>query len=140
MNRDIDNYEDIINLPRPNSPRHPRMSLHDRAAQFSPFAALTGYHAAIQETERWTDSKAELAEYELEELNLNLRKVMDHLSEHPEVNVVYFQPDSRKEGGAYLSVKGRVKRIEEYEQCLLLTNGLKIPLADIQMLDFAVQE
>lgn len=140
MDRNADGYEDIINLPRPNSSRHPRMSLHDRAAQFSPFAALTGYHAAIQETDRWTDPKTELAEYELEELNLNLRKVMDHISEHPEVNVVYFQPDSRKEGGAYVAVKGRVKRIEEYEKCLLLTDGLKIPLADIQTLDLAAKE
>ena len=124
-------YDDIINLPHHVSLTHPHMSRLDRAAQFSPFAALTGYDAAIKETARLTDKKVELGEYELEELNRTLLELSDHISQHPQVRVTYFEPDKCKEGGAYITVSKEIKRIDEIEKAIYLTDGSKIPLADI---------
>lgn len=124
-------YDDIINLPHHVSLTHPHMSRLDRAAQFSPFAALTGYDAAIKETARLTDKKVELGEYELEELNRTLLELSDHISQHPQVMVMYFEPDKCKEGGAYITVSKEIKRIDEIEKAIYLTDGSKIPLADI---------
>lgn len=124
-------YDDIINLPHHVSLTHPHMSRLDRAAQFSPFAALTGYDAAIKETARLTDKKVELGEYELEELNRTLQELSDHISQHPQVMVTYFEPDKCKEGGAYITVSKEIKRIDEIEKAIYLTDGSKIPLADI---------
>lgn len=124
-------YDDIINLPHHVSLTHPHMSRLDRAAQFSPFAALTGYDAAIKETARLTDKKVELGEYELEELNRTLLELSDHISQHPQVMVAYFEPDKCKEGGAYITVSKEIKRIDEIEKAIYLTDGSKIPLADI---------
>ncbi|MEM0530953.1 hypothetical protein WGC32_11520 [Zongyangia sp. HA2173] len=107
------------------------MSRLDRAAQFSPFAALTGYDAAIKETARLTDKKVELGEYELEELNRTLLELSDHISQHPQVMVTYFEPDKCKEGGAYITVSKEIKRIDEIEQAIYFTDGSKIPLSDI---------
>ena len=124
-------YDDIINLPHHVSLTHPHMSRLDRAAQFSPFAALTGYDAAIKETARLTDKKVELGEYELEELNRTLLELSDHISQHPQGMVTYFEPDKCKEGGAYITVSKEIKRIDEIEKAIYLTDGSKIPLADI---------
>ena len=95
-------YDDIINLPHHVSTRHPQMSMYDRAAQFSPFAALTGYDDAIQETGRLTEQKIELDEETLEKLDERFQILQEHLGEQPEVRFTYFKPDERKEGGAYL--------------------------------------
>ena len=105
-------YDDIINLPHPVSQRHPQMSMHDRAAQFSPFAALTGHGAAIAETERETDAWADPGEDERENLNRQLCLLRDHLEEQPQVAITYFEPDSRKEGGAYVTVRGIVRKMD----------------------------
>ncbi len=172
------NYDDIINLPHHTSPTRPRMSMIDRAAQFSPFAALTGYDAAVKETARLTDRRIELDEYEkvalderlcvidraaqfspfaaltgydaavketarltdrrieLDEyekvaLDERLCVLQEHLKEFPQVKITYFQPDARKSGGSYLSVTGSVKKIDNYEKCIVMADKQKIAIDDI---------
>lgn len=124
-------YDDIINLPHHTSPKRPRMSMIDRAAQFSPFAALTGYDAAVKETARLTDQRMELDEYAKAALDERLQIIQDHLSEMPEVTITYFQPDDRKAGGAYLSVTGSIKKIDAYEKCVVMIDKQKIPIEEI---------
>lgn len=124
-------YEDIIHLPHHVSDHHPQMPRAERAAQFSPFAALTGYDAAIRETARLTDPKAELEERELEELNENLRRLQDHIQDRPEVELTYFQPDTRKEGGAYRTIRGPVRRMNAYEQYIEMEDSTRIFFTDM---------
>lgn len=124
-------YDDIIDLPHPTSTKHPRMSLLDRAAQFSPFAALTGHESAIAETARLTDKKPELDEDRKEELNLRLQILRKHISDKPEVSITYFVPDTAKEGGAFLQATGFLKRLDDIERTLILQNGTIIPMDDI---------
>lgn len=128
-------YDDIIDLPHHVSDTRPRMSRLDRAAQFSPFAALTGYGAAIKETARLTDERSELGEYELMELNAGIHMLMERIDEHPQVEITYFKPDERKDGGAYLTVKSRAKRLNEYERFILLEDGTEIPFDDIYKIE-----
>ena len=124
-------YDDIIHLPHPTSPRHPRMSMADRAAQFSPFAALTGHGAAVSETARLTDQKAELGEDVRALLDQKQRILSEHIKEHPEITVTWFQPDTKKAGGEYRTVAGALKRIDGAEQVLVLTDGTRIPMEDV---------
>ena len=124
-------YDDIINLPHHTSPKRPRMSMIDRAAQFSPFAALTGYDAAVKETARLTDRRIELTEDSRAALDRKQQLLVDNLAEHPEVSVTYFVPDERKAGGAYITNTGSVKKVDDYLRLLILTDGTKIPLDDI---------
>ena len=124
-------YDDIIDLPHHVSATRPRMSMIDRAAQFSPFAALTGYDAAIKETGRLTDERIELSEESRAVLDRKQQLLVDNLADHPEVSATYFVPDERKSGGAYVTVTGRVKKIDDYQRLLLLTDGTKIPLDEI---------
>lgn len=128
-------YDDIIDLPHHVSTTRPQMSRLDRAAQFAPFAALTGYGAAIKETARLTDKRAELGEYELMELNAGIHMLMERIEEHPQVEITYFKPDERKDGGAYLTVNSRAKRLNEYERFILLENGTEIPFDDIYKIE-----
>lgn len=122
------NYDDIINLPHHVSARHPQMPLADRAAQFSPFAALTGHEAAIQETARLTDAFVELDEDRKGELDEQLRLIREDQSQTPEIEATYFQPDVKKAGGTYMTVRGRVKRVDEYKRQVLLTDGTVLPV------------
>lgn len=124
-------YDDIIRLPHHVSQNHPQMPLRDRAAQFAPFAALTGYEAVVGETARLTASKRELDAQEAEELNRQLAVVIEHLSERPEVTVEYFVPDERKSGGAYVTVTGRVRHISVPEKTLVMEDGTVIGFEDI---------
>lgn len=124
-------YEDIIYLPHHVSSKRPQMSMSDRAAQFSPFAALTGYDDAIQETGRLTEQKIELDEETLEKLDERFQILQEHLCEQPEVRFTYFKPDERKAGGAYLTVSGVVRKIKLYEREILLQDGTIIPVDDI---------
>lgn len=124
-------YEDIINLPHHVSATRPQMSMMDRAAQFSPFAALTGYDAAIKETARLTDQKIELDDYEKEEINDKIQLIAEHLGEDFEVVITYFQPDGKKAGGAYVDALGVVKKIGEYERMIVFREGRKVPIDDI---------
>lgn len=121
--KDAHKYDDIIRLPHHVSTRHPQMSIHDRAAQFSPFAALTGHDAAIRETERLTEEWVELDEDSKEQLDERLQMIREHLAERPEITFTFFQPDERKRGGAYRTITGKVKKIDEYEHRILLEDG-----------------
>ena len=128
-------YDDIINLPHHVSKTRPQMSMQDRAAQFSPFAALTGYDAAIKETGRLTDEKIELDEDTKAALDMKQAYLTEMVDDQPKISVTYFLPDSRKSGGAYVTVTGNLKRFDEYERLLILTDGRKIPMdkiADIE--------
>ncbi len=131
MNKNNFDYADMLNLPRHVSKRHPPMPVEERAAQFSPFAALTGYEDAIKETGRLTQERVELGEDEKLVLNEKLRILMDRKGQSPEVKITYFQPDERKKGGAYVTAIGRVKKIDVYEGMLKLQDGTQIPVGDV---------
>lgn len=130
-NKDIHRYHDIIDLPHHVSAKHPRMAMIDRAAQFSPFAALTGYDAAIKETARLTSEKVEPDEDSKAVLDTKQQLLINRIEEHPEVTVTYFLSDEKKNGGSYVTVTGNVKRIDSYERRMVMTNGTNIPLDDI---------
>lgn len=131
-------YSDIIHLSHPTSKKHPRMAPGDRAAQFSPFAALTGYEAAVRETARLTDRRVELDEYEKAELDSRLQMLRENPADDSEVTFTYFKPDEKKDGGAYETVTGCVKKIDDYEREIILMDGRKIPLDEIIGVDGVV--
>lgn len=124
-------YDDVINRQHPTSKKHPRMSNMNRAAQFAPFAALTGYEESIKETARLTDRKRELSEDDIEEINAKLNFIQEHINERPEVAITYFQPDERKEGGAYITVTGKVRKIDEVNRVIIFENGTEIAVEQI---------
>lgn len=126
-----DSYDDIINLPHHISLKRPQMPMHDRAAQFSPFAALTGYDEAIKEEGRLTSGRIELGEYETELLDRSLRDILEHIDERPYISVIYFEPDERKSGGDYMEKSGRLKRIDEYERKLYFTDGTGVDMDSV---------
>ena len=128
-------YDDIINLPHPTSQRHPRMPIRDRAAIFSPFAALSGHGAAIAETARLTERRIELDEDTRAELDRRQAVLLEHMDKQPELTVTWFQPDEKKDGGAYLTTTGRLKKLRELERLLLLADGTEIPLEDVVALE-----
>lgn len=128
-------YDDIIDLPHHQSATRPRMSRINRAAQFAPFAALTGYEAAIQETGRLTDMRIELDESRKAVLNEKLRLLMLHLHDKPEVTITYFEPDLKKSGGAYLSVTGHVRKVDEYSRTVSLEDGTSVLIDQIFGID-----
>ena len=128
-------YDDIIHLPHHTSRRRPRMSMQDRAAQFSPFSALTGYDAVISETGRRTDSRPELTEDKKAELDEALRRLLQELPGHPSVRVTCFVPDGRKEGGAYVAVAGNACGLQRHERMLIMDDGTQISLDDIVALE-----
>ena len=121
-------YDDIINLPRPVSKKHSPMSNSDRAAQFSPFAALTGYDAVIAESGRLTQTQIELDEGGKALLDEKLQLIQAHLVENPEVKLTVFHPDSRKTGGAYEEITGNVKKIDPVARILVLSGGEAVPI------------
>ena len=124
-------YDDMLNLPHHVSPTHPQMSALARAAQFSPFAALTGYDDAVKETARLTDAKQELDEDEKACISERLNILQEHIAAHPTVTITYFQPDKKKDGGAYVSTTAPVKKIDQIENIIKMMNGELIPLSDI---------
>ena len=128
-------YDDILHLPHPTSVRHPRMPISERAAIFSPFAALTGHAGAIAETTRLTKQKMELDEDTKAELDRRQAVLMEHIAEQPEITVTWFQPDERKDGGAYFTTTGRLKKINEMNRVLILLDGTSIPLEDVADLE-----
>lgn len=127
MNR----YDDIINLPHHISPTRKQMSMHDRAAQFAPFAALVGYDDAVAETARLTETRPELDEQEQRAINERLAYIADHINEQPEVSIKYFVLDGRKSGGAIVEVSGKTYRISNTDATIVMTDGCKIRLSDI---------
>ena len=129
-------YDDIINLPHHVSRKHPRMSIHDRAAQFAPFAALTGHGEAIAETARLTDRKIELDDYERLKLDEKLLILQEHIMEMPEISVTYFCPDKKKEGGKYVPITKALRKINDMERTLLMEDGMQIRIEDILGVSF----
>ena len=124
-------YKDIIDLPHHVSKTRPQMPMSDRAAQFAPFAALTGYDSAIKETGRLTDERIELDVEALSALDMKYQLLMEALDEAPEVTITYFQPDERKAGGKYVSAVGAVKKIDDFERRITMQDGAKIPMDDV---------
>ena len=124
-------YEDIINLPHHVSKKHPQMSRESRASQFAPFAALTGYGDAVEETARITGSRIELGEEMKAIINDKLNIINLHIKERPQVTLTYFVPDVRKDGGSYISTTGNVRRIDLANNVIVLSNRKKINISDI---------
>ena len=128
-------YADIINLPHPVSKKHPPMPLLNRAAQFAPFAALTGYDAAVEETARLTEDEVYLDESEIEVLNEKLSRLEAALPQRPEVQITYFLPDKKKAGGSFETFTGVIRRIDRIEQCLVTESGERIPLERLMAIE-----
>ena len=124
-------YEDIVDLPHHVSKKHPQPTMADRAARFAPFAAITGYEEMVLEEARITDDRIELDENSKAALNEKLNMILEFIDEQSEVSITYFEPDKRKAGGAYVTVTGTVKRIDEYEHLVIMTDGKKINIDDI---------
>ena len=133
-------YDDIINLPHHVSTTRPHMPAIDRAAQFAPFAALTGHDAAIKETARLTDERVELDECIKADLSDRLQIIADRIKEHPEIAITYFQLDAKKNGGAYVTAVGTAKKIDEYERIVILTDGTVIPIDEILSIEGQIFE
>ncbi len=128
---DMHRYDDIIMLPRHVSKTHPPMPAADRAAQFAPFAALTGHYDAVKEAARLTEERVELDESCKAVLDGKLQDIRRRLGEEPAVTVTYFVPDERKSGGSYETAAGCVRKIDEYERVLVLTDGTRIPVSEL---------
>lgn len=128
-------YEDIVDLPPHISKKHPQPTMLERAARFSPFAAITGYEEMVKEAARVTDKKIELDEGDKEILNEKLLFVTEMCESDAIINITYFIPDSLKSGGRYTTVSGSIKRIDEYERKILFTDGTTIPIDDIYQID-----
>ena len=128
-------YEDIVNLPPHISKRHPQPSMMDRAARFAPFAAITGYEEMVLEEARITEERIDLDEGTLSILNEKLNMIQEFIDEEPEIKITYFEPDKKKSGGAYIDITGTVKRIDEYECLVIMTDGKKIRIEDIYSLE-----
>lgn len=128
-------YEDIIHLPHHVSSVHTPMPVEARAAQFSPFAALTGYGDAVRETGRLTEERAELEEDEMGDLDRKLTELQEQIGDRPEISVTYFKPDARKSGGAYVTATGRIRKIDMFPRALVLEDGTRIPLEAVTGLE-----
>ena len=124
-------YEDIVNLPPHISKKHPQPTMLERAARFAPFAAITGYEEMVLEEARVTEERIELDEGTLAMLNEKLNIIHDSLDSEPVIQITYFEPDKKKSGGAYISVTGTVKRIDEYERIVIMSDGKKLRIDEI---------
>lgn len=124
-------YDDIIDLPHHVSTKHPQMTIANRAAQFSPFAALTGHDAAIQETARLTDEQIELSDGAIAALDWKLHLLEEMAAEHPQISVTYFKPDDRKAGGAYVTITEGLKKIDAVRRAIVLMDGEVIEIGRI---------
>lgn len=131
----IEKYKDIINLERPRSQKKVQMPRKDRAAQFAPFAALTGHEAAVKETGRLTEKRIELDQYMKDELNRKLQILRKQIKDQPKVSISYFEADGRKEGGRYINLRARVKKIDSYGRTILMEDDSLIPMDEILKLD-----
>ena len=125
------NYDDIINLPRHVSDKHPHMSIHDRAAQFAPFAALTGHSEAVSETARYVDEKIDLGEDAIKEIQDALNYIQEHISQSPQVTITYFVADGRKQGGRYVTETVKIKYVDNLEQNIRFDNSVCVKFENI---------
>lgn len=133
--KDPRRYDDMLDLPHHVSAKHPRMTLYDRAAQFSPFKSLSGYEDEVSETARLTDQRVELDENRITELDARLQRLAEPLADAPTVSVTYFQPDPRKSGGRYETVTGVVKKLDAVRRVIVLRDGREIPIGDVYAID-----
>ena len=131
-------YDEIMGLPHHVSKTRPQMPMSDSAAQFAPFAALTGYDSAIKETGRLTNERIELDEDALTALNVKYQFLMDALDEEPEIKITYFKPDERKAGGEYVSAIGAVKKVDDFERLITMQDGTRIPMDDVYDMSISV--
>ena len=129
-------YDDIINIPHWEPKSHQRMSDYDRAAQFAPFAALTGYYAMVSETSRLTDSRNDLDEEQMLSLNETLSMILARMNEHPKVLITWFRKDARKQGGVYVSTEGIVRDVDLAQRSIIFKDGTRISLDDISSIAF----
>ena len=136
----MNKYDDIINLPHHVSPTRPQMSIHDRAAQFSPFAALTGHSDAVEETARLTEEERILDENMIEDLNKKLQGLKSRLSDHPVIKITFFSEDIRKAGGEYQTLEASVRKIDENRQELILDDGTVIPMRHIRHIEYMTEK
>ena len=129
----INKYDDIINLPRHISKKHPQMSVEERAAQFAPFAALVGYEDEVEETARITEKRIELNEEEKKNLDMKLQMLNEQIKVqiYPNITIMYFIPDLKKDGGKYIKVSGVIKKVDEFKQLIILDDKTEIPIKDI---------
>lgn len=127
----MENYDDIINMPHHVSEKHPRLSMEQRAAQFAPFAALTGYSDAVKETARVTEDRIELDDEEKDIIDNKLREIQNKLQSNPKATITYFVSDLKKSGGEYVTIIGTIKKIDEYKQCLILNDKKIISMNEI---------
>ncbi len=137
---ELHRYDDIIHLPRHVSAVHPPMPVSDRAAQFAPFAALTGYGDAVRETARLTEEQAELCEEETEALDRALKSILQRGTDSVSVTVTYFAADQKKAGGAYRSYTGTLKKPDTHRGMLVFADGTEVPLSDVLSLEEAKRE
>lgn len=135
IEKETHKYDDIINLPHHVSAKHPQMELLDRAAQFSPFAALTGHEDSIRETARRTEEFLELEEDKKEQLDEKIHVLQENLWKKPEIIVTYFMPDEKKDGGAYVTHRGRIRKIDTYRHRLLFEDGTDVGMQYIFEID-----
>ena len=124
-------YDDIINLPHHQSVKRPHMNSHQRAAQFAPFAALTGYDAAIDETARLTDQKLELSDEQADHLNAQTQCIIENINDKPQVEITYFVPDTLKSGGEYVTVTGSVRRVDDHNRVIVFVDGMTMGIDDV---------
>ena len=129
------NYDDIINMPHHTSTKYPRMSVEARAAQFAAFAALTGFEDAIKETSRLTSAKIEQDEYVLADLNKRLNIIKENMDKSLVVEITYFKGDEKKEGGSYVSCVGEIKKIDEYNNVIIMRDKTTIPMCDVSNIE-----
>ena len=129
----INKYDDIINLPRHVSKKHPQMSVEERAAQFAPFAALVGYEDEVEETARITEKRIGLNEEEKKILDTKLQMLNEQIKVqiYPNITIMYFIPDLKKDGGKYIKVSGVIKKVDEFKQLIILDDKTEIPIKDI---------
>ena len=133
-------YDDIIDLPHHVSQKHPQMPMEKRAAQFSPFAAVSGHDEAIHETARLTDEQLDLSEDETAVIDEKLQWLRVHIKEQPEITITYFQPDEKKNGGTYVTVTGTAKKVDEFGRVLILQDGTAIPMKGMISLHTRLEE
>lgn len=123
-------YDEIINLSRPKS-KHPKMTLEQRSAQFAPFAALTGYEGQIKETARLTDKRLELDEEAKSILDTKIQIIKEKIAQQPQIEITYFVPDNKKDGGRYETVNSIIRKIDEYYNKIIMNNGINIDIGEI---------
>lgn len=123
-------YDEIINLSRPKS-KHPQMTLEQRSAQFAPFAALTGYEGQIKETARLTDKRLELDEEAKSILDTKIQIIKEKIAQQPQIEITYFVPDNKKDGGRYETVNSIIRKIDEYYNKIIMNNGISIDIGEI---------